>query len=85
MFKVKELLINCIFEAQVPSFDYNSFFKTTKLIHASNFKSPLCRYSLGFSSTNYASPLTIYALGYCIANSTPNTRWSLNLVRAWFT
>ena len=60
---VGELFINCIFEAQVPSFDYHSFFKTTKLIRASNFKSPLCR----------------YALGYCIANSSPNTRWSLNL------
>ena len=65
---VDKFLINCIFEAQVPSFDYNSFFKTTKLIRA-------------FSSTNYVSPLTIYALGYCIANSTPNTRWSLNLER----
>ena len=32
--KVKELLINCIFEAQVPSFDYNSFFKTNKRIYA---------------------------------------------------
>ena len=60
---VKELFINCIFEAQVPSFDYNSFFKTTKLIRA----------------FNYESPLSEYALGYCIANSSPNTRWSLKL------
>ena len=69
MLECKEFLIDCIFEAQVPSFDYNSFFKTTKLI------------SSGF---NFESPLTRYALGYCIANSSPNTRWSLKL-SAWFT
>ena len=62
---VEELLINCIFEAQVPSFDYNSFFKTTKLIRAMD---------------NIQSPLTRYALGYCIANSAPDTRWSLKLI-----
>ena len=64
--EVEELLVNCIFEAQVPSFDYNSFFKTTKLIRA-------------FTSYNFLSPLSSYALGYCIANSSPNTRWSLVL------
>ena len=61
---VKELLINCIFEAQVTSFDYNSFFKTTKLICAMR---------------NIQSPLSRYALGYCIVNSAQNTRWSLKL------
>ena len=62
--QVNELLINCIFEAQVPSFDYNSFFKTTKLILA---------------SIDIESPLNGYALGHCIANSAPNTGWSLIL------
>ena len=61
---VKELLIDCIFEAQVPVFDYHSFFKTTKLITPFIY---------------IKSPLNGYALGYCIANSSPNTRWSLEL------
>ena len=62
--KVEELLVACIFEAQLTSFDYNSFFKTNKFICAMG---------------NIQSPLSRYALGYCIANSARDTRWSLKL------
>ena len=63
--KVEELLIDCIFESQVPSFDYISFFKTNKHIYAFD---------------TIPSPLSRYALVYCIANSAPDTRWFWSLV-----